>query len=429
MGAGDQSREYQGRLRASAMTNPMGREHNFRAISHPLRIHSGEDALAAMPGELERLGRRRAFILCGNSIATKTGLIDDLRARLGTQFAGVCAGLGADVDREGVEQAARAATDVQADCLIAIGAGSTTKACRVVAIRMAESGPLEELATRYDDNGRGVSRRLHEDKLPIFNVVTAATTSQNRSGASIRDVRAGRQLEFFDPKTKAKAVFWDANALLTAPLSLTRAAAGMEYWWALMSLAGAFDENPLVMSSRRECWRIASSAMPRIDDPLDWRVRAELCAASLLRTRDEDDGGAPLGVLPGTMVIRMHPIARATYMLGQGLNNTVAGASQSQSTMALAGAAVKVFGDYCPDVVERIGGMLGASGHDSQGVGAALEQRLRDFGFKVDLKSIGLSSAQCEQVVRHALRTFNCNADGWMNDKVPQLQSMLLSRT
>lgn len=403
----------------------MPHAHTFRAVSHPLRVYSGEGALAQLPAELARCEARRAFVLCGRSVHDRTPLVGRIRELLGDRFAGVYADLGAGAPRHQVEAAADAAAGVAADALVAIGAGSVTKSARVVAIRLAESGPLEALATRYDAAGRATSTRLAAPKLPIFNVMTAASTSQNRAGASIRDETAGRQLEFFDPKTRPRAVFWDAEALLTAPRSLVRSAAGMEYWWALVNLAGAGGENPLVLASRRQCWQLAQAAMPRIDDATDWRVRVELCAAALLRTRDEDDGGVPLGVAPGSHEIRMHPIARATYMLAQGLFNTGTGISQPEATMVLAAPAVRAFGDLCAEVVADLGRLLEAKETSPGGVADAFDARLRAFGYPGDLRPAALPRARAAAVVDYALRTFNCNADGWMNDKVPRLRAML----
>jgi alcohol dehydrogenase class IV len=399
--------------------------HSFRAVSHPLRVYSGQDALVQLPAELARAGARRALVLCGASVHERTDLVDHVRALAGERIAGVYPGLGAGAPRHQVEAAAELAAGLAADALIAIGAGSVTKAARVVAVCLAEPGPLESLATQYDARGRGTSTRLPAPKLPIFNVLTAATTSQNRAGASIRDEAAGRQLEFFDPKTRPRAVFWDAKALLTAPLSLTRSAAGMEYWWAIMNLAGAADENPLVLASRRQCWQIAQAAMPRMDDASDWRVRAELCAASLLRTRDEDDGGVPLGVAPGTGEIRMHAVTRATYMLAQGLFNSGTGISQPQATLALAAPAVRAFGDLCPHVVADIGRMLAAPDPSPDGVADALAAKLAGFGYPQHLRDAGVPRERVARLVDDALRTFNCNADGWMNDKADRLHAML----
>jgi len=403
----------------------MGHTHTFRAISHPLRVYSGQDALAQLPLELARSGAKRAVVLCGRSVHDRTVLVGDIRGLAGERIAGVYADIGAGAPRRQVEAAAEFVADLDGDALIAVGAGSVTKAARVVAIRLAEPGPLELLATQYDAQGRGKSTRLPAPKLPIFNILTAATTSQNRAGASIRDEAANRQLEFFDPKTRPRAVFWDAKALLTAPLSLTRAAAGMEYWWAVVNLAGANEENPLVIASRRQCWEVAQNAMPRIDDPDDWRVRVELCAASLLRTRDEDDGGVPLGVVPGTHEIRMHPITRATYMLAQGLFNTGTGISQPQATVALAAPAVRVFGDLCPQVVADMGRMLGAHSASTAAVAEAFSEKFRSFGYAQDLRAAQISRHHVQRVIDYALRTFNCNADGWMNDKQNRLRAAL----
>jgi alcohol dehydrogenase class IV len=403
----------------------MGHRHDFRAVSHALRVYSGEHALVQLPSELARAGAERAVILCGRSVHDRTDLVDHVRALAGGRIAGVYADIGAGAPRHQVEAAAEFAAGLRADALVAIGAGSVTKAARVVAVRLAEPGPLEALATQYDARGRATSTRLPAPKLPIFNVLTAATTSQNRAGASIRDEAAGRQLEFFDPKTRPRAVFWDAKALLTAPLSLTRSAAGMEYWWAIMDLAGAAGENPLVLASRRQCWEITQGAMPRIGDASDWRVRAELCAASLLRTRDEDDGGVPLGVAPGSHEIRMHPITRATYMLALGLFNTGTGISQPDATLALAAPAVRAFGDLCPQVVADIGRMLGARDGSVADVAEAFGARLAGFGHAQDLRAAGVPRAHAARVIEYGLRTFNCNADGWMNDKVDRLRAML----
>ena len=410
---------------AGPVALPLSHTHTFRAVSHPVRVFSGEDALAQLPAELARAGAFRAVVLCGRSVKNGSELVDRLRALLGPRLVGVFAELSAGAPRRQVEAAAAAVAAVAGDALVAIGAGSVTKAARVVAIRLAEERPLDALATRYDASGRGTSTRLFAPKIPIFNVLTAATTSQNRAGASIRDEAANCQLEFFDPKTRPRAVFWDAQALLTAPRSLTRSAAGMAYWWGLMNLAGASDENPLVLSSRRQAWAIAQEVMPRMDDDDDWRVRVELCAAALLRTRDEDDGGVPLGVAPGSHEIRMHPLTRATYMLAQGLFNTGISISQPAATMALAAPAVRAFGDLCPQVVADIGRLLGASDTSVTAVADALETRLRGFGYAVDLRDSGVPREHSGAVIAYALRTFNCNADGWMDDKSQRLQQVL----
>lgn len=397
--------------------------HSFQSASRALRVYSGEDALAQLPAELERAGARRALLLCGRSVHEQSDLVGRVEALAQGRIVGVFHRVTAGASRQQVEAAAAMACKLEADALVAIGAGSVTKAARAIAIRVAESGPLESLATRYDEAGRSLPVRLNASKLPIFNVLTAATSSQNRAGASIRDEATGVQLEFFDPKTRPRAVFWDARALLSAPASLTRATAGMEYWWAIMGLAGAADENALVLASRRQCWAIAQSLLPRIEDPQDWRVRVELCACALLRTRDEDDGGAPLGVTGAAREVRMHPIVRATYALTQGVINSESAITQPQATLALAGPVVRAFGDLCPAVVRDMAGLLGAGDTSVESVATALTRQLNKVvGLKPELRS-KLAHERIDAVLNRALRTFNSNADGWLNARVDRLRA------
>lgn len=400
---------------------------NFRSAMPALRVFSGMDALLALPTELHRAGVHRALIVCGRSVKDKTDLIARIAEVGGERIVGIFGAMREGAPREDVEAAADQARELGADALIAVGAGSVTKACRVVAILLAEKGNLEALATRYDSHSRAHTTRLDAPKCPIFNVLTAATTSQARPGASIRDDALGHQLEFFDPKTRARAVFWDAQALLTAPPNLVRNAAGMEFWWSLMNLAGAEQENPLVMASRLHAWKLSQEALPRISDATDWQVRVDLCAASLLRVRDENDGGAPLGVPAGGGPMRMHAITRAVYMLAVGLFNSPARVNQAQATLALTPSAIRIFGHSCPNVVARLGNLLGAGSADPAVVAAAFRERMADSGFELGIASTSMTSASASAVVAYALRVFNCNADGAMNDKQDQLREVLAS--
>ena len=78
--------------------------------------------------------------------------------------------------------AARAA---EADLIIAVGGGSVIVGARVTAILLAEKGTAYELMTQYPEGKPPVSPRLMAPKLPIVNVLTAATTAQNRAGSRI----------------------------------------------------------------------------------------------------------------------------------------------------------------------------------------------------------------------------------------------------
>ena len=65
----------------------------FRYRSFPLSIHAGKDALDQLRGEVDRTKAKRAFIVCGKSVARKTDLIGRITANLGDNFTGVFDGV------------------------------------------------------------------------------------------------------------------------------------------------------------------------------------------------------------------------------------------------------------------------------------------------------------------------------------------------
>ena len=58
-------------------------KHDFRAVSYPLRLYSGRDALENLPAELKRHKSQKAFVVCGRSVSRKTGLVDRIATILG----------------------------------------------------------------------------------------------------------------------------------------------------------------------------------------------------------------------------------------------------------------------------------------------------------------------------------------------------------
>src|SRR5688500_12876424 len=228
----------------------MSYRNDFRAVTYPLRLYSGKDALENLPAELKRHRSQRAFIVCGRSVSRKTPLVSHIRGILGDSLAGVFDQMAKESPLSAVTAARDAAREAKADLLIAIGAGSVVQATRVVAILLAETRPVEELITQYPDNAPAISPKLLAPKLPIINVLTAATSAQNRAGSAVKGESLDHRMEFFDPKTRPVAVFWDSDALLTAPASLARNTGGSIFWRAAMNL-GAASMTPLRSEERR----------------------------------------------------------------------------------------------------------------------------------------------------------------------------------
>ncbi|SSW67870.1 Maleylacetate reductase 2 [Achromobacter veterisilvae] len=393
----------------------------FSSISPGVRIHAGAAALDLLPREAARLGARRAFVVCGNSVATRTPLLARIRELLGDSYAGAYTRLGKDAPLEDVQEAVRQAAACRADLLIAVGAGSVLKGTRVIAMALGEGGELARLATQYPEHGAPVSPRLRQPKPPIFNVLTAATSAQNRAGAALRRGNGGPRLEFFDPKTRPAAIFWDAEALASAPPSLALSTGLGVYWRALMNIGAVRQANPLVQASRLHAYTLSRSALPRMRDPGDVQARLDMCAAALLQNRDEDDGGRPFDA---------HWVARSVYALGAALFNGVPHLDQGATHVLLTASAIRHFADLCPDAVAQMGKALdlpAAQAARPECVAEAVRSLIQGLGLPDRLE--GVSKQDREQALASSLFNFNADRTRELSLYRDRLQAILLEST
>ena len=377
----------------------------FRAVGFPLRLYSGKDALENLSAELKRQRAQRAFIVCGRSVSRKTDLVARIRRILGNACAGVFDEIEKDSTLSSILRARDAARAANADLVIAVGAGSVIQAARIVAILLAETRPITELVTQYPETGPAISPRLDAPKLPIINVLTAATTAQNRAGSGAKDEGSDHRLEFFDPKTRPVAVFWDADALLTAPPALVRTTAVSVFWRAVMNL-GTRNMNPLVEGDRLQAFRLARGALSRIGTTHDPAPRIELCAAAFLQNREADDGG--------TMFAK-HWVARVTYAFATALFNLHPHVGQGEANSALTGTVMRHLGARDLPEMGLIAHALDAWDEtqppaDAPGCAAdALERIFRDMQMPVRVGDLGIGQESADRILAHALKNFNAD--------------------
>lgn len=383
----------------------MSYRNDFRAVGYPLRLYSGKDALENLPAELKRHGAKRAFIVCGRTVSRKTPLVTRIRGILGTSLAGVFDEMAKESPLSAVIAARDAARAANADLLIAIGAGSVVQATRVVAILIAETRPVEELITQYPEQGPAISPKLLAPKLPIINVLTAATSAQNRAGSAVKGEGLDHRMEFFDPKTRPVAVFWDSDALLTAPPSLARDTGAAIFWRAAMNM-GATNMTPLVEGDRLQALRLARSALTQLGDPADAAPRIELCAAAFLQNRDADDGG---------VLVEKHWVGRVVYAFAAALFNQHGHVSQGAANNALTPGVMRRLGARDPEAMCRIARALGAWSEgdrieDAPERGAtALEQIFQSVGTPARLSALGIPAESLSTILENSLKNFNAD--------------------
>ncbi|TFY99974.1 maleylacetate reductase [Ramlibacter rhizophilus] len=116
----------------------------FTYTAQPARVVFGPGSLARLDEEIERLGVRRALVLCTPG---QRALAEQAAALLGARAAGIFDGAAMHVPVEVARQARERARELGADGAVAIGGGSTTGLGKAIAL---ESGlPILAVPTTY----------------------------------------------------------------------------------------------------------------------------------------------------------------------------------------------------------------------------------------------------------------------------------------
>lgn len=272
----------------------------FRFVGYPVRVYAGDGALDRLGEEADRLRFRRALVVCGQSVARHTNLLERVTRALGDRLAGVFDGAQAGSPLPSVGLGVAAARQAGADAIIALGGGSAVVTARAITILLAEGGDAHDHATTYPPGQPPVSPRLLQPKLPNLAVLTTPTTAATRSGTAVIDPETGHRLEMFDPKTRPSAVFWDTEALLTAPADLCRNAAAACYSGVVGGLQSREELNPLAQGDLAQALALLRTSLPQVGGQDDaGPARVNLCAAAWLYNRawDAGAGGNALGVV------------------------------------------------------------------------------------------------------------------------------------
>jgi alcohol dehydrogenase class IV len=378
--------------------------YDFRIVSYPTRVYSGLDALDQLPAELGRHRAKRAFVVCGRSIGQKTNLIARIGNLLDASLAGVYDRMGKDAPIADVIAARDQARSVEADLLIAIGGGSVVQATRIVAILLAEKEPIEKLITQYPPDAPAISPKLMAPKLPIINVLTVGTSAQNRAGSPAKAEGLDHRLEFFDPKTRPVALFWDQDALLTAPVSMVCASGAAIFWRAIMNM-GYTKATPLADFNRKEVFELSRAALPGLKDPRNVAARMNLCIATYLQNREVDDGSS--GV--------RHWVSRVVYAFASALFNMHDEVSQGGAHCAMTPTVMRRLGSRDPEAMCGIAKALGVW-RDGDPVAEApfraaseLEKIFASLDQPINLSQINIPRSSAERILAASMKNFNAD--------------------
>jgi maleylacetate reductase len=210
----------------------------------PSRVVFEWGALARLPDELTSLGARRALIL---STPEQRHLAERVSEILGERAAGICAQAVMHVPVEVARAARQMAEELDADCCIAIGGGSTIGLGKAIALE--SSLPILAVPTTYAGS----------EMTPIFGLTEGHLKKTGR-----------------DPRVLPRTVLYDPSLTLSLPPDIS-AASGMNAMAHAVEALYAEDANPVISLMAEESIRALGEALPvivRAPDDRPMRARA-----------------------------------------------------------------------------------------------------------------------------------------------------------
>jgi maleylacetate reductase len=307
----------------------------------------GDGTLARTGEEIERLGRGRALVLTtvGHAAAGRR-----LAAQLGTRAAGAFAGAAMHTPVDVTEAALRAYREAGADCVVALGGGSTIGLGKAIAVRTG----ADQVAVPTTYAGSEMTDILGET-----------------DGGGKRTRR--------DPAILPETVIYDVALTVGLPPVLT-ASSGLNALAHAVEALYAPDRNPVLTLMAGEGVRALGSALPALADaPGDRAARTRALYGAWLC-------GAALG---GTTMALHHKLC---HVLGGsfGLPHSETHAVVLPHAAAYNAAAA---GELLAPVAEALGGSPGP----------ALHRLARRMGAPRSLRELGLAEGDIDRAAALAV--------------------------
>jgi alcohol dehydrogenase class IV len=212
-------------------------------------------------------------------------------------------------------------------------------------------------------------------------------------------------MEFFDPKTRPVAVFWDNEALMTAPMSLVKTTTISAVWRTTMNL-GATRVAPLAEGDRLQAFRLARYALEHLNDSSDVSPRIAACGAAFLQNRDADDGGMAAG---------KHWVERVVYAFATALFQMHVHVGQGEASAALTPTVMRKLGSRNAQSMALIAQGLGvwregdAIYSAPEKAAAELERLFKSIGAPTRVSELNIPRDSLPQIVDNSLKNFNAD--------------------
>lgn len=321
---------------------------DFTYTTSSARIVFGAGSLRLVQNEVQAMGARRALVLC---TPQQRAQAEEVAALLGPSCAGVFDGAQMHVPIESARRARAFAREVDADCAVAVGGGSTIGLGKAIALESAL--PILAIPTTYAGS----------EMTPIFGI-----TENNIK-------RTGK-----DPRVLPKTVLYDPSLTLGLPVDMS-VVSGLNAIAHAAEGLYAKDGNPVMSLMAEEGIRALTKGLRAIKaNPKDLTARSECLYGAWL-----------CGTVLGSVGMALHH--KVCHTLGGTCN-----LPHAQTHTVVLPHALAYNRAATPEAMQRIARALGADDAPS-GVYALA----RELGAPLSLRELGMQIEDSEKVIDLAL--------------------------
>lgn len=325
----------------------------MRAFTHnalPGRVVFGAGSLAKLSEEIERLGARRALVLCTPQQREQA---QDVAARLGTRCAGIFDQAVMHVPIETARAARAEARRLDADCAVAVGGGSTTGLGKAIALE--SSLPILAIPTTYAGS----------EMTPIYGITEDGLKKTGR-----------------DARVLPRTVIYDPTLTLGLPTGLS-ATSGMNAIAHAVEALYAEDANPISSMLAAEGIRALRQGLPRVvAEPLDLEGRSRCLYGAWL-----------CGAVLGSVGMALHH--KLCHTLGGSFN-----LPHAETHTVVLPHAVAYNRAAAPEAMK-----LAAAALDAEDAARALYALARELGAPLALKDIGMRESDLDRAAEIATKS------------------------
>ena len=184
-------------------------------------VHYGAGCLSALADTLAAHGMQRALMITGTTLATRTNLVDRVRAAADGRIAGVFHDTVQHVHRGSVLRAAQAAREIGADGIVSFGGGTPNDTAKAVLLALADDvsshADFDRQRVKFSYPASIEVPPVRGATLPMVAISTTLSGGEFTHFAGVTDEQRKVKDLYIDAKLTAKAVFLDAELTLATP--------------------------------------------------------------------------------------------------------------------------------------------------------------------------------------------------------------------